>query len=137
MAALVDTGILLALANRRDANHQAAVALLTSLHEALLVTSPVLTEAAYLVNRVLGVEAETALVAGIGRGEMQLEELTRDDCLRAAELLRVYSEARIGFVDASLVAVAERLKMRRILTLDRRHFAMIRPRHCASFELLP
>jgi predicted nucleic acid-binding protein len=137
MAALVDTGILLALANRRDANHQAAVALFTSLREALLVSTPVLTEAAYLVNRVLGVEAETALVAGIGRGEMQLEELTRDDCLRAAELLRVYSEARIGFVDASLVAVAERLKIRRVLTLDRRHFAMIRPRHCASFELLP
>ena len=53
MAALVDTGILLALANRRDTNHQSAVALLTSLREALLVTSPILTEAAYLTNRVL------------------------------------------------------------------------------------
>jgi hypothetical protein len=137
MAALVDTGILLALANRRDTNHHAAVALLTSLREALLVTSPVLTEAAYLTNRVLGVEAEAALVIGIGRGEMQLEELTREDCLRAADLLRVYAEARIGFVDASLVAVAERLKIQRLLTVDRRHFEMIRPRHCAHFEVLP
>jgi uncharacterized protein len=137
MAALVDTGILLALANRRDANHQAAVALLSSLREALLVPSPVLTEAAYLANRVLGVEAEAALVASLGRGEMQMEEITREDCLRAAELLRTYAEARIGFVDASLVAVAERLKIRRVLTVDRRHFGIIRPRHCGSFEILP
>ena len=47
MAALVDTGILLALANKRDTNHQAAVTLLSSLREALLVPTPVLTEAAY------------------------------------------------------------------------------------------
>jgi predicted nucleic acid-binding protein len=137
MAALVDTGILLALANRRDTNHQAAVALLTSLREALFVTSPVLTEAAYLTNRVLGVQAEAALVAGVGRGEMHLEGITREDCLRAAELVRLYAEARIGFVDAALVAVAERLKIRRVLTVDRRHFDMIRPRHCDGFEILP
>ena len=137
MAALVDTGILLALANRRDVNHQAAVTLLSSLREALLVSTPVLAEAAYLTNRVLGVEAEAALVASLGRGEMQLEEITREDCLRAADLLRLYAEDRIGFVDASLVAVAERLKIRRVLTVDRRHFDMIRPRHCNGFEILP
>lgn len=137
MAALVDTGILLALANKRDANHQAAVTLLSSLREALLVPTPVITEAAYLINRVLGVEAEARLIASLGQGEMQLEEVTRPDCLRAAELLRTYADARIGFVDASLAAMAERLKIRRILTLDRRHFEMIRPRHCTGFEILP
>jgi uncharacterized protein len=137
MAALVDTGILLALANRRDANHKAAVALLSSLREALLVPTPVLTEAAYLTNRVLGVEAEAALVASLGRGELQLVEVTCEDCLRAAEILRIYAEARIGFVDASLVAAAERLKIRRVLTVDRRHFDMMRPRHCDGFEILP
>jgi len=68
---------------------------------------------------------------------MQLVEVMREDCLRAAELLRIYVEARIGFVDASLVAVAERLKIRRVLTVDRRHFDMIRPRHCDGFEILP
>jgi hypothetical protein len=137
MAALVDTGILLALANRRDANHQAAVALLSSLREALLVPSPVLTEAAYLVNWVMEGEAEAALLVSLGRGEMQLEEITREDCSRAAELLRTYAEAKIGFVDASLVAVAERLKIRRVLTVDRRHFGIIRPRHCSNFEIRP
>jgi predicted nucleic acid-binding protein len=137
MAALVDTGILLALANKRDANHSAAVALLSSLAEALLVPTPVLTEAAYLTNRVLGVEAEARLIASLGHGEMQLEDVTRADCLRAADLLRTYAEANIGFVDAVLAAMAERLKIRRVLTVDRRHFEMIRPRHCAGFEILP
>jgi hypothetical protein len=33
--------------------------------------------------------------------------------------------------------MAERLNVRRILTLDRRHFELIRPRHCPAFELLP
>lgn len=137
MAALVDTGVLLALANKRDANHAAAVNLLSSLREALLVPSPVLAEVAYLTNRVLGVEAEVQLIVSLGQGELQLEEVTRADCLRAADLLRTYADANIGFVDASLVAIAERLKIRRLLTVDRRHFEMIRPRHCASFEILP
>jgi predicted nucleic acid-binding protein len=57
--------------------------------------------------------------------------------LRAAEILRIYAEARIGFVDASLVAVAERLKIRRVLTVDHCHFDMIRARHCDGFEILP
>ena len=137
MAVLVDTGILLALANKRDANHQATVTLLSSLREALLVPTPVLTEAAYLMNRVLGVEAEARLIASLGHGEMQIEEVTRADCLRAADLLRVYNDANIGFVDAALVAIAERLKIQRLLTIDRRHFETIRPRHCAGFEILP
>ncbi len=67
---------------------------------------------------------------------MQLVEVTCEDCSRAAEILHIYAEAKIGFVDASLVAVAERLKIRRVLTLDRRHFDMIRPRHCDCFEIL-
>lgn len=137
MAALVDTGILLALANKHDVNHQAAVSLLSSLREALLVPTPVLAEAAYLTNRVLGVEAEAQLIASLGQGEMQLEEVTRADCVRAAELLRTYADANIGFVDAVLVAIAERLKICRLLTVDRRHFEMICPRHCVSFEILP
>lgn len=137
MAALVDSGMLLALANKKDANHDAAVKTLSLLHEALIVPASVLTEAAYVVGRVLGVEAEAALVTSIARGEMRLEGITPEDCLRAADLLQKYRDARIGFVDASVVAVGERLGVRRLLTTDRRHFGVIRPRHCPAFEILP
>ncbi len=137
MAALVDSGILLALANKRDAHHEEVVSLWPSLREALLVPASVLTEAAYLIGRVISPAAEAELVASIGRGEMRLEGLTAEDCLRAADLLQKYASAHIGFVDASVVAVAERLRVRRVLTIDRRHFAIIRPRHCPAFEILP
>jgi len=40
-------------------------------------------------------------------------------------------------VDASIVAVGERLRINTILTTDRRHFSLFRPRHCRSFTILP
>jgi len=63
--------------------------------------------------------------------------LTNEDFRRSFQLLETYSDVNIGFVDASLVAIAERLKISRILTTDRKHFSIIRPRHCHTFELLP
>jgi predicted nucleic acid-binding protein len=68
---------------------------------------------------------------------MAVEELTIQDLRRTLELLRRYEDARIGFVDATVVAIAERPKIHLILTTDRRAFSLIRPRHCKEFELLP
>jgi predicted nucleic acid-binding protein len=48
-----------------------------------------------------------------------------------------YADARIGFVDAAIAALAERFASVRIYTLDRRDFGMLRPRHAAAFEILP
>ena len=48
-----------------------------------------------------------------------------------------YADNPIGFVDASIVAVAERLGVRQVLPLDRRHFGQIGPRHCDALDLLP
>jgi predicted nucleic acid-binding protein len=35
------------------------------------------------------------------------------------------------------VALAERLGVHSIATLDRRHFTIVRPKHVPGFELLP
>jgi predicted nucleic acid-binding protein len=59
------------------------------------------------------------------------------DYTRAADVLRNYNDANIDFVDACIVAMAERLNIRKVLTIDQRHFRIFRPRHCDSFELLP
>ena len=66
-----------------------------------------------------------------------VEAPSSDDLSRAVKLLDEYADARLDFVDATIVAIAERLNIRRILTLDRRHFRIIRPHHCEAFELLP
>jgi predicted nucleic acid-binding protein len=54
-----------------------------------------------------------------------------------AALVRRYADLPLGAVDASVVAVAERLKITQVATLDRRHFTVVRPEHVPAFELLP
>ncbi len=74
-----------------------------------------------------------ALIAG----PWAIEPSTVPDLERAAQLIDQYREADIGLVDATVVAMAERLGSVRLYTLDRRDFGIIRPRHVASLELLP
>jgi uncharacterized protein len=67
----------------------------------------------------------------------QLIETTPADLRRAADLLEKYHDARLDFVDCVIVAIAERLKISRILTVDRRDFSILRPTHTKAFEILP
>lgn len=135
--ALVDTGILYALADIDDAWHESVKEFLQSMTETLVVPVTVLPEVCYLLNTHLGQESERKLIASILQGELRIEGLTNDDFRRSFQILETYSDLNIGFVDASLVAMAERLKIHRLLTTDRKHFSIIRPRHCPTFELLP
>lgn len=134
---LVDTGILYALANRKDNWHERAVAFVEGFVGKLSVPSTVIPEAAYLLNTYLGQHAESVFLQSLLDGEMIVEQVTMADLARASELMKEYADANIGLVDASLIALAERLKISRILTTDRRHFDMVRPKHCPAFELLP
>ncbi len=135
--AIVDTGILYAMADRDDAWHERVKAYLQTQTDTLIVPVTVLPEACSLLNTYLGQEAEKQLIRSLLRREMQLEPLTDSDLRRTLHVLEQYAEANIGFVDATLVAMAERGKIRRILTTDRRHFSLLRPRHCPHFALYP
>jgi uncharacterized protein len=134
---LVDTGPLYAAADQDDDWHLRTVRFFENSRDDFLIPVTVLPEATYLLAALLGPEAERKLVQSIVNGEMSVEELTIQDLRRTLELLRRYEDAEIGFVDATVVAIAERLKIRRILTTDRRDFSVIQPRHCKQFELLP
>jgi len=89
------------------------------------------------LNNHLGQASEKKLIASIIQEELKVEGLTIEDFRRSIQLIETYSDINIDFVDASLVAIAERLKIQRILTTDRKHFSLIRPRHLRSFDLLP
>ncbi len=134
---LVDTGILFAMADLDDAWHEPVKAFLQNITDVLVVPITVLSEICYLLNTHLGKESERKLIASITQNELRVEGLTTEDFRRSLQLLETYSDVNIGFVDASMVAIAERLKIHRILTTDRKHFSIIRPRHCRSFDLLP
>jgi uncharacterized protein len=81
--------------------------------------------------------AEAAFLDSLARGELQLEATTTGDLARMAELVRTYADFPLGAADDSVIAIAERLDLTRVATIDHRHFRAVRPRHCAAFELLP
>ena len=78
-----------------------------------------------------------ALLKSIDDGSVEVADLSSADYRRARELIEQYSDLRLGFVDASVVAVAERLEQDTIATLDHRHFSVVRPRHVEAFTLVP
>lgn len=139
MATLVDTGGLVALGDRRDRFHAVFSRFfrVEPRRQAVIVPITVLAEVDYLVAQRAGPHIAADLVERVTTSDMHLEHLEAGDFPRIVELMRQYADSNIGFVDASIVAVAERLGVRRVLTLDRRHFGAIRPRHCPAFEILP
>jgi uncharacterized protein len=137
MAVLLDSGFLFASLNASEAEHEATIRVLENIREPIVLPVPAITEVAYLLARDIGNEAAADFVASLATTELTLEAPLQEDYLRSAEILRRYSDANLDFVDALIVATAERLNITRLLTLDRRDFQLIRPKHCSSFELLP
>jgi predicted nucleic acid-binding protein len=133
---VVDTGPLVAVADADDADHERCIQTIAAAPRPLLVATPVITEVCYLLDRYLGPLAEAVFLRAFP-DELTLQELTVSDLRRAADLTEQYRDLRLGAVDASLIAVAERLGLRTVATLDRRQFAVVRPRHVAAFELIP
>jgi predicted nucleic acid-binding protein len=137
MALLLDTGFLYATLNRAEKQHEAVVAAALTVTEPIILPIPVTTEVAYLLLRDLGPQAVADFVESLATTSLRLLAPQAGDYERAAEVIRQYHDARIDYVDAVIVALAERLNITRLLTLDQRHFRLIRPRHCSAFELLP
>lgn len=135
MPLLVDSGVLYALADRRDAWHTRVRTYLQSHPDRLLAPVTILPEVTYLLRERIGSTAEHAFVQSLANGEVAVESLQRVDFGRANALMSTYDE--LGFVDATVVAVAERLKVPSIATTDRRHFGTVRPAHRERFTLLP
>lgn len=134
---LVDTGVLLGAIDADDADHVECAAILGRHSGRLLVPTTVLSETAWQLETNIGVEAEAALIDAVIASELPLVDLQPADYVRAVELLRQYADLGLGLVDASIVAIAERLGVTTIATLDRRDFAVVRPAHCDGFTLVP
>lgn len=134
---IVDTGVLVAAADRSDRNHQCCVAVLENASPPLLTTGLVIAECAYLIERELGSDAERLLYESIIDRALQVEDLTITDWQRIRELVGSYASLPLGGTDASVIAIAERLDQATIATLDHRHFAVVRPAHTKAFELIP
>ena len=134
---LVDTGPLVAYLNRNDPDHVPCVALFDARADDLILSPYVLTEACYLVAKYIGAEAEANLVEAVAAEDLHQAEITPADLHRIVELMHRYRGFPLGLADASVVALAERLGLDEVATLDRRHFLAVTPVHVGSFTLLP
>lgn len=90
-----------------------------------------------MLAKLVGARAEAEFLASIADGDLHVEPLVLADYRRSGELVDTYADLGLGMVDASVVAIAERLGVGQIATLDRRDFRVVRPRHVDAFELLP
>ena len=80
---------------------------------------------------------EAAFLRSVRDDVFTLVSISSADLDRMAELVEAYSSLPLGAADASVIAVAERLKLTEVATLDRRHFTVVRPGHVDAFTLLP
>ncbi len=135
MIAVVDTGPLYAAVDVDDQDHERSLEALETSGLRLFVPAMVVAEVAYLVSLRLGPKVEAAFLAGLS--DVDVVAPAPEDWQRIAQLVERYGDFPLGGTDASVVVLAERLNTDLIITLDRRHFSVVRPTHCASWHLLP
>lgn len=134
---LVDTGPLVAAGNRADEYHAKCVRALATAETPRLVPATVLAETGYLLERAAGPAVQAQFLRLFSSSYLKLADLTVDDLSRAAELVEQYRDFPLGTTDATIIAVAERLNITTIATLDTRHFNAVRPSHVETFTLVP
>jgi uncharacterized protein len=134
---LLDTSVLVAAANKADTHHQRCAELLRSAAGPLVVPMLTIAEAGYLIGSRLGPDAELGVARAIQAGELVPQPVHEADWPRITGLVERYLDLPLGVVDASVVALAERLGLREVATLDHRHFSTVRPSHVEALTLLP
>jgi len=137
MALICDTGPLYAAMDRSDRDHEACADLLKTTEDQVIIPSPVLAELDWLAGQRLQPDAFLSLLADIEAGSIAIADLEPGDYSRVRELVDRYRDLPLGFVDAAVLAVVERLRETKLATLDRRHFTVVRPRHLPALRLVP
>jgi len=137
VALICDTGPLLAALDAADPDHRRCARLLTNADEDLLVPALVLAELDYWCSRRLPPEAWLVFLGDVIAGVYRIEPPTGADLARCRDLQVQYADLSLGVVDASVVALAERLGEPKVATLDQRHFRAVRPAHVKALELRP
>ena len=103
----------------------------------MLVPQTVVAEVGYMLAEWVSTEVEAKLLDALADGDFEVVNLTTADLARMAELVRRYDDLPLGTTDASVIALAERLGIDEIATLDHRHFRVVRPNHVDALTLLP
>jgi predicted nucleic acid-binding protein len=134
--ALVDTGAVVALFNRADRHHAAAVAWFRAFRGELLSTDAVITETAYVLA--MSAVHQQAALAWFERlraaGLLRVEAI--EDYAAVARIIGRYARLPCDYADATLIAVAERTGVTAIATVDQRDFSVYRIKGRKRFQLV-
>jgi predicted nucleic acid-binding protein len=134
---LTDAGPLIALINRNDPNHvRCTDALLQLPSGPMLSTWPAFTEAMHLLLRAGGYPAQQELWRMIRDARVVLRDLTETEISRSDELMNKYQDLPMDLADASLVATAETLSLRKVFALDN-DFRVYRLADGSTLEQIP
>ena len=133
---LVDTAPLIALIDRRQEAHNRCSQTYRSLSEPMLTSWCCLTEAMYFLHQLRGWQGQEILWQFIERKALQIHHSSIKEQRRMAELMAQYQDLPMDLADASLVAAAEALNMKRIFTLDS-DFYIYRLNGQEGFEVIP
>lgn len=136
MALVCDTGPLLAALDADDPDHARCAALVSEATEDLVVPMLVLAELDYWCLKRGGTSAWLSFLGDVLAGVYRVES-PGPDLHRCRELQTTYADLALGVVDASVIALTERLREDKVATLDHRHFRTVRPNHVDALHLLP
>jgi len=123
---IVDTGALYALVDKSDKWHRKVKDFIENNNPLLIIPCSILPEVCYLVNKYLGQELEITFLKSLIDSEILLVDITANDIKNAIKYMERYKDRNLGFVDAIVLSIAERLRVYRILTIDRRDFSGIK-----------
>jgi predicted nucleic acid-binding protein len=134
---IVDTSALLAYFDRNEPAHDAVTAVIESADDTLVVSPYVVAEVDYLVLTRHGSAAEHAVLRELSSGAWDLAEMSADRLAAALAIVERYADQPIGVADASNLVLAQAYRMTTVVTLDRRHFSVLRLPDGRALEILP
>jgi uncharacterized protein len=132
---IADTSGIIAFLDKDDRYHSSAVKIVENYQ--IFIPATVLPEVDYLATKYLGERVARAFLEDLTDRCFTYLSINLDDVYKATAIMKRYQDLPLGLVDASLIVLAERHKIERILTLDRRHFNLIRSDRMDSLEILP
>lgn len=132
-----DTSGLIAFFDASDQHHADVNSVIATDSGPFVVSPYVLAELDYLVATRRGVAAELAVLAELAGGAWELACCDAAEIRAAHRVIERYRDLEVGLADASQVVLAARYRTNRVLTLDHRHFGVLRSEKGKAFTLLP
>jgi predicted nucleic acid-binding protein len=133
---LLDTSAIISLSDRSHHLHREIERIVTDKKNLCIIPSTVAVEVCQLLKYRFGAEYEIKFLKEIHKSSFIMETVGFGDFKRIIEILEKYRDINAGFIDASIVAIAERLGTNKLLTLDKKHFSVLIPSGFQFFDLL-